>query len=329
MNFAEENRAAALRLASAGIPVFPVKVFKYADKWGKKPLVKDWRAIATTDETQICGWWDQFRSAVPGIPLGRCNLIVLDADRHEDGPDGVTAYLQLKAELKIPQHPITKTAGGGTHHVFRQPPGHALGNSSGALPPGIDVRGQGGFIVGPGSIRQDGAGYVAGPLSLAEAYGNGGIPELPVTLINLINDTADAAADEAPGEDAAEEMVPDGVNAQQCSLIGNLLWEGLDYAEIERRVVDATMRMVERYKATHPKVRKWTREAEVCYVRTCLAELLKGRCRELPPGTSAPNWVATNLVEAWDAIANEGGRPAIIYRGDAVLHWHVRNMTKV
>jgi Mrp family chromosome partitioning ATPase len=329
VRFAEENRAAALRLATVGILVFPAKLFVYASSWRKKPAIKDWQDSATTDETQINIWWDKYPSAVPGIPLGRCGLVVLDADRHEGGPDGVTAYLRLKAALKIPRHPITHTAGGGTHHIFRQPSGHELGNSTGALPPGIDVRGCGGFIIGPGSMRADGAGYVEGPVSLTKAYCNGGIPEIPAALVNLINDTADADANEAPSKDVDEEMVPDGVNAQQCSMIGNLLWEGLDYAEIEQRVVDATMQMVERYKATHPKVRNWTREKEVRYVRTCLAELLKARCKELPVGTSAPNWVATNLIEAWDAIANEGGRPAIIYRGDTVLHWQVRNMAKV
>ena len=44
--------------------------------------------------------------------------------------------------------PVVKTPNGGLHVYFKQPNGEALGNGRGSLPPGIDVRGAGGFVVG-------------------------------------------------------------------------------------------------------------------------------------------------------------------------------------
>ena len=54
-----------------------------------------------------------------------------------------------------------KTPNGGLHVYFRQPNGEALGNGRGSLPPGIDVRGAGGFVVGPGARLPDGRGWTA------------------------------------------------------------------------------------------------------------------------------------------------------------------------
>ena len=56
-----------------------------------------------------------------------------------------------------------KTPNGGLHLYFRQPNGEALGNGRGSLPPGIDVRGAGGFVIGPGARLPDGRGWTAVP----------------------------------------------------------------------------------------------------------------------------------------------------------------------
>ena len=57
--------------------------------------------------------------AIPGIELHRAGLVVIDPDRHHDGPDGVAAFAALEAENGgIPAHPETDTAGGGKHLFF-------------------------------------------------------------------------------------------------------------------------------------------------------------------------------------------------------------------
>jgi bifunctional DNA primase/polymerase-like protein/uncharacterized protein DUF5906/primase-like protein len=186
------NLAVARNLAAAGIAVFPALVFwdSQTGKWKKKPLVKHWQKAATTDRKQIETWWKMYPGAVPGIELGRAGLIVIDADRH-GGPDGVAALDALTMEHNgLPVGPVTNTAGGGKHHIFRQPNGETFGNRKGALPDGIDVRGNGGWVVAPGSVRPDGGMWFAavGTLSLADAFQAGTIPALPNWIAVLIRE---------------------------------------------------------------------------------------------------------------------------------------------
>ena len=55
---------------------------------------------------------------------------------------------------------MVKTPNNGLHLYFRQPPGEPLGNGRGSLPAGCDVRGVGGFVIGPGAVLPDGRGWV-------------------------------------------------------------------------------------------------------------------------------------------------------------------------
>ena len=131
------NLKIALDHAAAEIAVFPVIVVQGPDgRWKKRPAIKGWRDAATTDPDRIREWWSQFSKAVPGIELGRAGLVVIDADRHNPKEDGVQAFAGLRAEHQESPHPETRTAGGGEHHVYRQPVGRAFGNKEGNLPEG-------------------------------------------------------------------------------------------------------------------------------------------------------------------------------------------------
>jgi hypothetical protein len=205
----QANLDAALRLAAAGIPVFPVKMVQNGvGEWNKPPLVKDWQRVATTDPVQIKHWWDEFPDAVPGIELEHAGLVVVDTDRH-GGPDGIAAMRKLVADHgNLPDGPKTNTAGEGTHLIFKQPDDVQLGNGEGSLPDGINVRGAGGYVVGPGAVRPDEARYrgAEGAPDLAEAFASGTIPILPGWLADIIrkargNDQAGPAqALDLPGD---------------------------------------------------------------------------------------------------------------------------------
>jgi hypothetical protein len=72
-----------------------------------------------------------------------------------------------------------QTPSSGEHHYFSQPE-PALGNGSGQLPPGIDIRGRGGFVIGPGAVLPDGTGWQTAPDLSVD------MPQLPVWLLRMI-----------------------------------------------------------------------------------------------------------------------------------------------
>jgi hypothetical protein len=119
--------------------------------------------------------------------------LVIDADRHGSA-DGVAAFQALARKHALPVGPVTVTAGCGLHYVFRQPDGERFRNRRGCLPNGVDVRGAGGWVVAPGSVRLDGAVWQSAsdtPL-LREAYPDG-VPVIPGWIAELIRDQPAAA----------------------------------------------------------------------------------------------------------------------------------------
>jgi len=176
------NLIAALSLAAAGLPVFPAGP-------DKRPLLAGWQEKATSEEEQVRKWWDSYPAALPAIVVGRAGLVVIDCDRHPGGNDGIEAFNRLLSAngSNLADVPITKTANGGAHVFFRQPPGEPLGNGRGELPNGIDVRGAGGFVIAPGA-ESDGKRWQSanGRPSLADAFKTGTIPELPQWLADII-----------------------------------------------------------------------------------------------------------------------------------------------
>ncbi|CAN7311394.1 DUF3631 domain-containing protein [Bradyrhizobium sp. LjRoot220] len=186
--FEADNLSTAIELASAGVAVFPARISlnTASGKWQKKPIISQWQERATTDHKRIRYWWRLFPDAVAGIELGQAGLVVIDADRH-GGPDGVAAFQLLATQFILPVGPVTMTAGGGFHFIFRQPIGSLLGNRRGSLPEGVDVRGAGGWIVAPGSKRPDGSKWqpLADHPQLAEVFPDG-VPRLPQWVVDLI-----------------------------------------------------------------------------------------------------------------------------------------------
>ena len=83
-------------------------------------------------------------------------MVVLDIDPNSDGEESVDALIAEYGPL--PDTPVVLTGGGGRHLYFRHPGGN-LPNSAGHLGPGLDVRGDGGFVVAPPSRHVSGRRY--------------------------------------------------------------------------------------------------------------------------------------------------------------------------
>ena len=138
---------AALSYAKRGIPVFP------CEPGGKRPLTYNGFWDATTDARRIEAWWSRWPSANVGVPTGqKSGLLVLDIDQRGGGP-GSLAVLE-RENGSLPRTARSRTGGGGVHVFFRYPMGEEVRNSAGWLGPGLDVRGEGGYVVVPPSRTQ-------------------------------------------------------------------------------------------------------------------------------------------------------------------------------
>ena len=142
--------SAALELAERGWPVFPVKPKQ------KIPRIKEWQKVATIDPNIVRGWWTQWPNANVGIATGEgSNLVVLDVDV-KDGKCGDESLAELERQLgDLPTTVEVVTGTGGRHIYFIYPNNSEIRNSASQLGPGLDVRGEGGYVVVPPSIHPD------------------------------------------------------------------------------------------------------------------------------------------------------------------------------
>ena len=126
---------------------------------GKRPLTADGFLEATTEEGRLRRWWGRWPEANVAIPTGeRSGLLVLDVDAGEGV--GSIALLEL-TRGQPPKTARAATGGGGMHLYFRYPSPQELRaaglyteevrNSQGLLGDGLDVRGEGGYVVAPPS----------------------------------------------------------------------------------------------------------------------------------------------------------------------------------
>ncbi|MBZ9921479.1 bifunctional DNA primase/polymerase [Mesorhizobium sp. BR1-1-7] len=100
---------------------------------------------------------EKYPSAAIGVPTGEpLGAWVLDLDTH-DGKDGHVWLAEMEAKHgPLPDTARASTANGGTHIFFRHVDGV---RNRAAIAPGVDTRGDGGYILAPGSRMADGRAY--------------------------------------------------------------------------------------------------------------------------------------------------------------------------
>lgn len=121
-------------------------------KPNKKPILKGWQQKATQDLDDIDIWFNvEYPEANIGILMGGEHVAV-----DIDGPTSLLDEPQ-KAIGNLPNS-LTSLSGRGKHRICKKDPNIKIPNSSGIYP-GIDIRGDGGYIVAPGSIHITGKVY--------------------------------------------------------------------------------------------------------------------------------------------------------------------------
>ena len=187
---ASSMRDWALWYARNAISVFPCK------PRGKEPLTPHGFKDAATDAAQIGEWWEKWPQANIGVPTGLASgFLVVDVDPRNGGEDSLD---DLRAKYgPFPDTAEQMTGGGGRHIIFRHP-GIQVPKE---LAPGIDLKGDGGYIVVAPSIHPSGNPYRWDGISGAKALLSAAEP--PAWLLERISACRNGLRMES-AEDAAK-----------------------------------------------------------------------------------------------------------------------------
>ena len=114
---------------------------------------------ATSDHAVINGWWGRYPDWQIGLRTGQVSdLVALDVDLDKGGLDSLIALQQ--AGLDIRGTAVQLSGSGLSFHLLYSHPGGTVPNSAGRLGDGLDVRGDGGYVVGaPSRHPATGAHY--------------------------------------------------------------------------------------------------------------------------------------------------------------------------
>jgi hypothetical protein len=175
---------------------------------------------------ELALWRARWPEANVGIVTGAVSgLVVLDVDPEKDGEASLAA---LEATFgSLPDTLVVRTGGGGRHLYFAHP-GEPVPCAVG-LGPGLDVRGDGGYVVAPPSIHPSGRPY------RFEGAADRPLAPAPGWLLALL-----AEARRRPGHPIGwwrrllrEGLVEGERNTRLASLAGLLLHHGLEPGVVE------------------------------------------------------------------------------------------------
>jgi putative DNA primase/helicase len=158
--------AAAAEYVERGWPVFPLHGLSdgsctcgrtACSNPAKHPRTSRGFKDASTDREVVDRWWVQWPQANLGVRTGAVSgLLVVDVDAEAGGEQSLMQLEQTHGTL--PATVAVLTGGGGKHLFFRHP-GREVRNSAGKLGPGLDIRGDGGYVVAPPSAHASGNAY--------------------------------------------------------------------------------------------------------------------------------------------------------------------------
>jgi len=189
--------AQALGFAGRGVRVFPLIPGR------KEPITKHGHNDATVDPAQIQAWWARTPNANLGLATGATSgLVVVDLD-NKNGKHGTKVFETFLAEHNDTLPPSrVRTTTGGVHLYFRHPgKGVYIPCTSDQLGRGIDVRGDGGYIVAPPSRTQKGVYTVEAKAPL---------PNLPPWLLARLIKPIKEKSDESKAAKKSQVKTPAG-----------------------------------------------------------------------------------------------------------------------
>jgi hypothetical protein len=214
----QTHEMSVLDLASRGFQLFPVEVR------GKQPLITEWPAKATSDPETVQTWMKQHVGCNWGLACGSgSGVFVLDFD----GTEGTAAIhgISERHGENWTRTLSVKTAR-GRHFYFKYPVVAVIRNSVSKLARGLDVRGEGGYVLVPPSIHPSGAIYLW--------MGNGGDEQIMPAPAWLLERLAAGARRMNPTLAVDGNVIPEGQrNATLAKLAGAMRRHGMTPQAIE------------------------------------------------------------------------------------------------
>ena len=301
----------ALYYASMGLAVFPLR------PKDKRPATVNGCKAATTNKEQIAGWWDKHPDSNIGIATGRLSggLVVIDLDIDENkgvnGYDSLKAWQRENGELQETWQSITGR--GGYHLLYMSASTHK--NRVG-LYEGIDIRGDGGYIVAPPSIHPNGRKYEweQGPDEIAIAQADRRVADFLKGTVPVKQEKQDVPP---------MEKIPEGCRTDaMVRLVGRLKGDGLTDGAIRAAVREENEKLCvpplterELEKTVFPALsRGWQTERPYAAVTdNGKTRPMKSQSLEMVTMDSveekAPDWLIMDYVPRYQitSLAGDGG----------------------
>ena len=145
---------------SYGLQAVPAMHPSSGGQW-KRPAIK-WREHenALVGGDQIAQWFRRAQTGQMGIITGACSgIFVVDLDTHK-GPSAMqwwNGLLAVENNGMDLETAIVTTGGGGKQYYFKTPDFWTPPTNKTAI--GVDIRGQGGFVMAPPSMHESGREY--------------------------------------------------------------------------------------------------------------------------------------------------------------------------
>ena len=140
--------------AKNGWRVLPIKPGE------KRPPMTAWQDAASTEADILENWWTNlYQGFGIGCATGaESGIFVLDVDVAGGKPGQATLDAFIDVHGDLPETPMVVTPSGGLHYYFKWPEQIEIRNDAGRrLGEGLDIRGEGGQVVAPPTIRGTGA----------------------------------------------------------------------------------------------------------------------------------------------------------------------------
>jgi hypothetical protein len=255
---------AASAAADYGWQVFPAHPTVKKSYKSKEHNGRNWGM--TSDAAEIKADFTRWPDARIGIPTGAVNgFIVIETDTIEGhGVDGSPGLHGLEARYgALPETRRVMSPSGSVHRYFLHPGKHIkIPNNHGVIAPGVDVKGDGGMVIGAGSVNPDGRAY-----RLVNANPIAALPNAWIDLLKEKKPTIRERATAAVNAHRVVRMVRNGggnayaraalrseiealsnaapltrntaLNKAAFSLCQLVHGGLLDFAEVERQLLDA------------------------------------------------------------------------------------------